>query len=179
MTKEAFSVRFDSALRGDLRRRLSEVRWSDAVTPDWQYGMNKSFLMALVDYWRTVYDFEAAEQRLNFLPQFRTQVEGFGVHLGNHHVLSLELRARMAGSRLHAAVAMFVRPFEMIFTTGWFLLLKCVTQSASQSTSARTSVCRRRGKHMVAISALNVCNSTLSSIRALSIIPLHQANEVN
>ena len=45
---EAFSIRFDSALRDDLRRRLAQVRWSDAVTADWRYGTDERFLKALV-----------------------------------------------------------------------------------------------------------------------------------
>jgi pimeloyl-ACP methyl ester carboxylesterase len=75
-----FSVHFDKALRGNLQRRLAGIRWSDAVTPDWQYGMSKPFLKALVEYWQTAYDFDAAEQRLNLMPQFRTNIAGFGVH---------------------------------------------------------------------------------------------------
>ena len=85
MPDPAFSVRFDGALRQDLRRRLDQVRWSDAVTTDWQYGTNASFLKRLVEHWRTAYDFDAAEARLNALPQFRasikrTGIDGFGVH---------------------------------------------------------------------------------------------------
>ena len=80
MPDKAFSVSFDTALREDLRRRLAEVRWSDAVTQDWRYGMNEEFLRTLVQHWRTAYDFDTAEERLNALPQFRTTIRGFGVH---------------------------------------------------------------------------------------------------
>ncbi len=73
-------MKFESDLRADLLRRLAEARWSDAVTTDWRYGMNESFLKALMHHWRTAYDFDAAEQRLNALPQFRTTIAGFGVH---------------------------------------------------------------------------------------------------
>jgi len=80
MPSHAFSVRFGSALKEDLRRRLAEVRWSDAVTTDWHYGTNETFLKALVQHWRAAYDFGAAETRLNALSQFRTTIGGFGVH---------------------------------------------------------------------------------------------------
>jgi pimeloyl-ACP methyl ester carboxylesterase len=79
MPGKAFRITFDSALRKDLRRRLVETRWSDAVTTYWQYGTDKSFLRALVQHWQTAYDFDAAEERLNALPQFRSTVAGFGV----------------------------------------------------------------------------------------------------
>ena len=79
MPGQPFHIKFDSALRGDLRRRLIETRWSDAVTTDWRYGMNESFLKALVQYWSADYDMDAAEKRLNVLPQFRADIGGFGV----------------------------------------------------------------------------------------------------
>ena len=80
MPVKAFSVQFGKALREDLERRLADARWSDAVTGDWQYGTKKSFLKALVEYWQTIYNFDAAEQRMNVMPQFRTSIAGFGVH---------------------------------------------------------------------------------------------------
>ncbi len=92
MSAEAFRIGFDDALRRDLRRRLDATRWSDAVTADWQYGTDPRFLQALVQHWRTAYDFDAAEQRLNALPQFRASIDGFGVHY-------LHLRSRASGSR--------------------------------------------------------------------------------
>ena len=75
-----FQIRFDRSLREDLHRRLADTRWSDAVTSDWQYGMKKSFLKNLVDYWQTTYNFDAAELRMNEMAHFRTTVGGFGVH---------------------------------------------------------------------------------------------------
>ncbi len=77
---EIFTIRFDDGLRRDLRRRLDATRWSDAVTTDWRYGSDERFLRALVRHWRTAYDFDAAEMRLNALPQFRAGIDGFGVH---------------------------------------------------------------------------------------------------
>jgi len=38
--------------------------------------MDKQFLATLVEYWRTRYDFDAAERRLNALPQFRERTLG-------------------------------------------------------------------------------------------------------
>jgi pimeloyl-ACP methyl ester carboxylesterase len=80
MTRKRFNVRFENALKEDLLRRLSYTRWSDAVTADWQYGMNKSFVQRLVEYWQTTYNFDAAEKRMNTLAQFRTSIAGFSLH---------------------------------------------------------------------------------------------------
>ena len=80
MSADPFRISFDDALRRDLRRRLDATRWSDAVTADWQYGTDRRFLQALARHWRSAYDFDAAELRLNALPQFRASIDGFGVH---------------------------------------------------------------------------------------------------
>ncbi len=80
MLGKPFQIHFSKTLREDILRRLAATRWSDSVTTDWQYGMNKAFLKTLVEYWRTTYSFDLAEQRLNEMPQFRTSVGGFGVH---------------------------------------------------------------------------------------------------
>ena len=60
-----FAVRLPGAMRADLLRRIDATRWSDAVTADWRYGMDKTFLRTLMQHWRTHYDFDAAEARLN------------------------------------------------------------------------------------------------------------------
>ena len=75
-----FTIGFDDDLLTDLRHRLDRTRWSDAVTADWRYGAAKPFLQSLAHHWSTGYDFEAAERRLNALPQHRAIVDGFGVH---------------------------------------------------------------------------------------------------
>jgi microsomal epoxide hydrolase len=38
----------------DLRQRLALTRWpEDAGNDDWYYGVNRTYLRELVDYWRT------------------------------------------------------------------------------------------------------------------------------
>jgi len=80
MPGKPFRVHFNNDLRDDVQRRLARTRWSDTVTNDWQYGMEKSFLKTLVQYWQTKYNFDAAEERMNALPQFRASIDGYGVH---------------------------------------------------------------------------------------------------
>lgn len=80
MPDTPFTVRFGQDVRVDLMRRLDGTRWSDAVTTDWRYGMERGFLRALIHIWRTAFDFDASEARLNRLPQFRADIGGFGVH---------------------------------------------------------------------------------------------------
>jgi epoxide hydrolase len=65
----------------DLRERLTRTRWPEAETvTDWSQGVPRSYLRDLCRYWADGYDWRATEQRLNRLPQFRTHLDGLGIH---------------------------------------------------------------------------------------------------
>jgi pimeloyl-ACP methyl ester carboxylesterase len=70
----------DADLR-DLHERLRRTRWPEAETvTDWSQGVPLAYLKELCDYWETTYDWRATEARLNELPQFRTEIDGLGIH---------------------------------------------------------------------------------------------------
>ena len=78
---EPFRVRFDDAAVADLRERLRRTRWPEKETvEDWSQGIPLAYLQELCGYWADGYDFAAAEARLNAFPQFRTVVDGLGIH---------------------------------------------------------------------------------------------------
>ena len=65
----------------DLRMRLARTRWPERETVEgWGQGVPLARARALVDYWRDHYDWRACEARLNALGQFRTTIDGTGVH---------------------------------------------------------------------------------------------------
>jgi len=65
----------------DLRERLTGTRWPEAETvTGWSQGVPLSYLRDLCRYWADGYDWRATEQRLNSLPQFRTEIDGLGIH---------------------------------------------------------------------------------------------------
>jgi pimeloyl-ACP methyl ester carboxylesterase len=65
----------------DLRERLARTRWPEAETvADWSQGVPLSYLRDLCGYWADGYDWRATERRLNALPQFRTELDGLGIH---------------------------------------------------------------------------------------------------
>ncbi|MFC5822552.1 epoxide hydrolase family protein [Nonomuraea insulae] len=73
----------DDALR-DLRERLERTRWPEAETvTDWSQGVPLAYLRELCRYWGERYDWRATEARLNALPQFRTEIDGIGVHFAH------------------------------------------------------------------------------------------------
>jgi len=76
-----FKVEVPQAALEDLRQRLGMTRWPERETvSDWSQGVPLDKMQALVSYWAQGYDWRAAEARLNAFPQFRTQIDGLGIH---------------------------------------------------------------------------------------------------
>jgi pimeloyl-ACP methyl ester carboxylesterase len=76
-----FRIEIPQAVLDDLQERLARTRWPDEL-PDagWSYGVPRSYVEGLADYWRTGYDWRAREARLNEHPQFTTTIDGQNVH---------------------------------------------------------------------------------------------------
>jgi epoxide hydrolase len=58
------------------------TRWS--ASPEragWEYSVPLGYFQELVEYWRTTYDWRAAEAELNSCPQFTTEIDEANVHL--------------------------------------------------------------------------------------------------
>jgi pimeloyl-ACP methyl ester carboxylesterase len=76
-----FKVHVPQADLDDLKKRLAAARWPDrGPAADWSEGVPLAKAQALIEYWRTRYDWRRAESSLNALPQFRTQIDGLGIY---------------------------------------------------------------------------------------------------
>lgn len=76
-----FKYRAPDAALADLKRRLDQTRWPERETAsDWSQGVPLAKMRALVDYWRDGYDWRRCEAALNNIPQFRTDIDGLGIH---------------------------------------------------------------------------------------------------
>ncbi|KAB2361765.1 epoxide hydrolase N-terminal domain-containing protein, partial [Actinomadura montaniterrae] len=54
---EPAPIRVPDGVLGDLRRRLELTRWpDDAGNDDGYYGVKRTYLQGLVEYWRDGYD---------------------------------------------------------------------------------------------------------------------------
>ncbi|NIH87705.1 alpha/beta fold hydrolase [Amycolatopsis granulosa] len=90
----------------DLRDRLLRTRWPDEEpVADWSQGVPLAYLRELCQYWATEYDWRATERRLNALPQYRTEIDGVGIHFlhvrsPHEHALPLILTHGWPGSVL-------------------------------------------------------------------------------
>ncbi|MDE3206372.1 MAG: epoxide hydrolase [Acidobacteriota bacterium] len=78
---EPFQVAVPSSAIDDLRERLNRARWPEPATvADWSQGVPLGYLQDLCRYWRDGYDWTARQDRLNSFPQYRTEIDGLGVH---------------------------------------------------------------------------------------------------
>ena len=78
---ENFQFAFPSDALADLRRRLSDTRWSyGGDETGWDDGAPLKYLQELVGYWRSEYDWREQQSRLNAYPQYTTVIDGEPIH---------------------------------------------------------------------------------------------------
>lgn len=76
-----FTYRAPQSALDDLRQRLAHARWPERETvADWSQGVPLARLRALVEYWRTDYDWRRCEAMLNGFGQYRTEIDGLDIH---------------------------------------------------------------------------------------------------
>ena len=96
-----FRIEVSEAELEALRARLRGTRWPEAETvDDWSQGVPLAYLRELCGYWADGYDWRATERRLSALPQFRTEIDGLGIHF-------LHVRSPHAGA------------LPLVITHGW------------------------------------------------------------
>jgi pimeloyl-ACP methyl ester carboxylesterase len=77
---EPFEVRLGDAEIADLRERLARTRWPERETvDDWAQGIPLAYTQELCRYWADDYGFGFVD-RINAHPQFRTTIDGLGIH---------------------------------------------------------------------------------------------------
>ncbi len=78
---EPFVLDVSEAELDDLRRRLAATRWPEAETvDDWSQGIPLAYVQELCAYWASDYDWRRCEARLNEIGQFKTEIDGLGIH---------------------------------------------------------------------------------------------------
>jgi pimeloyl-ACP methyl ester carboxylesterase len=81
MELQPFTINIPQLTLDDLRERLIRTRWPDEVDEaNWDYGTNRAYLQELVHYWHDVFDWREQEAMLNQFHQFKTTIDGFGIH---------------------------------------------------------------------------------------------------
>jgi epoxide hydrolase len=84
---EPFRIQVSEDTLDDLRRRLRSTRWPEAeLVGDWSQGTPLAYAQEVCAYWAEKYDWRERERKLNAFPQFRTNIDGLGIHF--YHVRS-------------------------------------------------------------------------------------------
>jgi hypothetical protein len=80
----------------DLKRRLRATRWPEReCVDDWTQGLPFAYAQEVASYWLEQYDWCRCETRLNRFPQFKTAIDGLGIHfihMRSPHLQRLGLR---------------------------------------------------------------------------------------
>ncbi len=89
---EPFRIAATDAQLEDLKRRLRTIRWPEReCVDDWSQGLPLAYAQEVAKYWLEKYDWRAREKLLNRFPQFKTEIDGLGIHF--IHVRSPEPNA--------------------------------------------------------------------------------------
>lgn len=76
-----FHVEIPDDKLAELRRRIEATRWpSKERVEDRSQGVQLATLQELARYWVTDYFWRKAEEKLNALPQFTTEIDGVNIH---------------------------------------------------------------------------------------------------
>ena len=76
-----FRVEVPEEALADLRQRIEATRWpSKELVGDRSQGVQLEPLQELARYWADGYDWRACEDKLNALPQFKTEIDGVDIH---------------------------------------------------------------------------------------------------
>lgn len=80
-TIEPFHLNVPEDDLSDLNERLARTRWPEQETvSDTSQGPQLAKVKALVEHWQTGYDWRRCETLLNSYGQFRTTIDGLGIH---------------------------------------------------------------------------------------------------
>jgi pimeloyl-ACP methyl ester carboxylesterase len=81
MSVQSFTIANPQVTLDDLRERLARTRWPDAAEgASWNSGTSLAYMKELVHYWQHQYDWRSQEAALNQFAQFKTEVDGQGLH---------------------------------------------------------------------------------------------------
>ena len=76
-----FSIAVPDSVLADLKARLANTRWPEAEpVADWSQGAPLQWIQDICRYWAGAYDWRAREKALNRFAQFKTDIDGLGIH---------------------------------------------------------------------------------------------------
>jgi len=81
MQIEKFKIEISEENLDALTRRISHTRWPSSIdAAGWGDGSSLAFMRDLAGYWHRDYDWRTHEERLNLLPHYIADINGFKIH---------------------------------------------------------------------------------------------------
>lgn len=81
MTLQTFRIDVPELILDDLQARLKQTRFAPGLAgAGWDRGTSPAYLEDLCRYWHRDFDWRRQERHLNTFRQFRTEVDGVGLH---------------------------------------------------------------------------------------------------
>jgi len=78
---QPFKINVDQTELDDLKDRMLSTRWMDAISAtNWKYGMALSYMKELATYWANDFDWRKTEARINAIPNFIAEIDGYRIH---------------------------------------------------------------------------------------------------
>jgi epoxide hydrolase len=77
---QSFQMDIPQSDLDELNRRIADTRWPERLPGGWERGVPTDYLQELAEYWRTSFDWRAAEKKINQFPQYVTEIDGETVH---------------------------------------------------------------------------------------------------
>jgi epoxide hydrolase len=108
-----FQIRIPQSDIDYLHGRLADARWAAEVPgTGWERGMPVGYLRELAEYWRSGFDWRAAEDRLNSYPQFTTDIDGQRIHFLHVRSSRPDAKPLLITHGYPSSVAEFMRLIE-------------------------------------------------------------------
>jgi pimeloyl-ACP methyl ester carboxylesterase len=81
MNIERFDLPYSDSAVNDLRARLAQTRWPDAIpNTAWEYGADQKYMQQICQYWKDQFDWKAQIEKLSAFHHYRSTIQGVGVH---------------------------------------------------------------------------------------------------
>ncbi|XP_035205761.1 epoxide hydrolase 1-like [Stegodyphus dumicola] len=76
-----FKIQVSNDVLNDLKMRLERTRFEDPLEESmFLDGFNPNYLREVVEYWKSKYNWEKEEEKLNKFQHFKTRIEGLDIH---------------------------------------------------------------------------------------------------
>ena len=110
---EPFRIEIPQAEIDYLHDRLASARWPGELPgTGWERGVPPDYLTELAGYWRTGYDWRAAEAQLNSHPQFSTEIDGQRIHFVHRESTQAGAKPLLITHGFPSSVAEFLQLIE-------------------------------------------------------------------